>query len=428
MAITSKGMKTRKPAAAIQSMRVDYIFTTFPLLSETFYQREIRALLALGVRPNLYSLWGGESCFDGQTVALFRKWALFSLLWWLPYWVLRRPAVMLRTLRRLLASRPPSGLNFAENMLGLGFALTHAHRFRIAADEVAVMHAAWATAPGTAAQLIAGLTGRSFCQGAHAYDIFEHDGDWWLESKLADAAAIVTSTEAARSALLKLGAKASSTHLIRRGLNALPELHEPRSPRRPLRLLSVGRLIEKKGFDRQLRIYQALLASGLPFQARIVGGGQMYGSLQRTVETLGLESVVRLEGELTNDETARCFRWADVFLFTGVIADSGDRDGLPNVIPEAMAAGIPVLSTRVGGVAEALHHGVNGILLEVSDTLAWVAELRRLSEDDAHYGTLREAARAWVEREFDAKRNAMQLLQVWRGIAHPDGREEVAET
>ncbi|MGB5452156.1 MAG: glycosyltransferase [Sedimenticolaceae bacterium] len=400
-------------------MRIDYLFTTFPTLSETFYQREVRALFELGELPNLYSLWGGEDTFERHPVHLFSKWTLLGLFWWLPYWFGRKPAVMAKTLGRLIGSGQPAWLNFGETMLGLGFAVTHAHRFRHAGDKPAIIHAAWATGPGTAAQLIAALTDRKFCQGAHAYDIFRDGGDWWLDSKLVDAEAVITSSNAGREALLARGAREASTHLIRRGLSSLPALSTPRSPRRPLRILSVGRLVEKKGFRRQLEIYHALSAAGVAFEARIIGGGPLRRSLQAAVHKLGLSASVTLKGAQSQEETARNFQWADVFLFTGVVAQSGDRDGLPNVIPEAMAAGVPVISTPVGGVPEALEHRVSGLMLDLADTGEWVSALQRLSEDDGYYESLRRTARTWVEREFNAKRNAEKLLKVWRGIAQP---------
>ena len=416
-----------KPGDLVEKpMRIDYLFTTFPVLSETFYQREVRALLDLGERPNIYSLWGGDRRFDHYPVKLFSKWALLKLTWWLPYWAIRKPSVMAGTLKRMFRTRPPSALNFGETILGLGFAITQAHRFRLMDDEPAVIHAAWATAPGTAAQLIAALTDREYCQGAHAYDIYQDGGDWWLDSKLSDAAAVVTSTRAARDTLLARGAPAQSTHLIRRGLNTIPELTVLRSPRSPLRILSVGRLIEKKGYHQQLEIYSALKAADIAFEVRIVGGGPLYHSLQSRLHMLGLDGSVVLKGAQPFDKIALDYAWADVFVFTGIVTRTGDRDGLPNVVPEAMAAGVPVLSTPISGVPEALQQGVSGMMLDILDIEGWVEALQRLSKDDLFYRKLQSAARAWVVREFDARRNAEKLLQMWQGVSRPKderGRE-----
>ena len=405
---------------ATKPVQIDYLFTTFPNLSETFYQREIRALHQLGESPVLYSLWGGEPTFDGHHVEQFRKCTLLSLVWWIPYWLALRPRVMFRLVGRLLGTPPPALLNLAETLLGLGFALTHAHRFRRNDPERQVIHAAWATAPGTAAQLIAALTGRRFCLGAHAYDVFRNGGDWWLDSKLADAKAIVTSTESTRAALLQRGASETSTYLIRRGLNELAPLKPLRTERSPLRLLSVGRLIEKKGYFAQLKLYRALVDSGLQFEARVIGGGPLLAELTAAIDEFDLGGHVTLVGPLAFAQTTNQYAWADVFVFMGIVANSGDRDGLPNVVPEAMAAGLPVVSTPVGGVPEAIEHTRSGLLLDVNDTNAWMEALTRLSHDDDHYCDLRGNARGWVEREFDATRNASKLLEVWRSVSGAD--------
>jgi glycosyltransferase involved in cell wall biosynthesis len=98
-----------------------------------------------------------------------------------------------------------------------------------------------------------------------------------------------------------------------------------------------------------------------------------------------------------------------VLLHTGVIAASGDRDGLPNVIPEAMAAGVVVLTSPAAATTEAVTHGVSGLVAEVTAPADWVGWLDRLSRDDAFAERLRTAARAWVEEHFDAHRNAAVL-------------------
>ena len=105
------------------------------------------------------------------------------------------------------------------------------------------------------------------------------------------------------------------------------------------------------------------------------------------------------------------YAWADVLLHTGVIASSGDRDGLPNVIPEAMSAGVLVVTSPTAAATEAIADGVNGLVAPVESPDAWVAHLRRLSTDDALAERLRAAARLWVEENFDAQRNAGRLVE-----------------
>ena len=399
-------------------MKVDYLFTTFPTLSETFYQREIRALVAKGVELNIYSLWGGQTRFESTPVHVFDKWRLLTLPYWIAYWLVLRPKIVLALLPRLFGSRPGSGLNLLENLLGLGFALTHAHKL---GDGTRGLHAAWATAPGSAAQLIGALHNRAFTLGAHAYDVFRDGGDWWLEEKIRQAAVVVTSTDATATALLERGADPAKLRVIRRGLSNFPPMKPARTTRKPLRLLCVGRLIEKKGYDHQLTLYARCKEAGLDFEARIVGDGPLSDVLRNQLVSLRLGDCVEFLGALDEHETQTWYEWADAFVYTGVVAENGDRDGLPNVIPEAMRAGIPVVSTAVAGVPEAIENDVSGRLLALRDTAQWLETLRRLATDDDYYSRLRNEARRWVETEFDAAANAAKLMAAWESVLSRTG-------
>jgi glycosyltransferase involved in cell wall biosynthesis len=121
--------------------------------------------------------------------------------------------------------------------------------------------------------------------------------------------------------------------------------------------------------------------------------------------------LVTFTGQVHPHEVWDHLNWADVLLHTGVVAPSGDRDGLPNVIAEAMAAGVPVVTSPTAGTTEAVSDGVTGIVLPVDRPEAWVAVLRRLSTDDAFCESLRRPARGWVEQNFDVRTNTERLLR-----------------
>jgi colanic acid/amylovoran biosynthesis glycosyltransferase len=388
-------------------MPIAYIFTTFPKTTETFLQREIVALRAQGVDLRLYSMWGGGGSFRGLPVESFNKWRLIELLWLIPYEAWRRPRVLRQLLRGVATRRPPGWINFWENMLGAGFACVYARSFR--REPPAIIHAVWGGGPATAAWLLWRLDGHRYSVGAHAYDIYEHGGDWWLREKLEPAAFIHTSTEMSRRALLERGLPADRTFCIRRGLERLPEMKPLRSSRMPLRIVCVARLVEKKGLDQQLRIYAALRAAGIPFAARIVGDGPLRPALERLAGRLGVAADVTFTGQVPHFEVWNQLLAADVLLHTGVIAPSGDRDGLANVIPEAMAIGVLVVTSPAAASTEAVTDGVSGLVIPVESPAAWVAALRRLSVDDELAANLRRAARKWVEENFDAHRNAARL-------------------
>ena len=384
------------------------MFTTFPKNTETFLQREIVAMKNHGVNLRLFSLWGGGGTFRGLPVRHFNKWRLFTLCWLIPYEASRRPEVLRQLLHGLCTRRAPSWLNFWENMLGAGFACLFARDFR--RHPPALIHAAWGGAPATAAWLLWRIDGHRFSAAAHAYDIYEHGGDWWLRDKLEHAAFIHTSTEMGRRALIARRIPAEKIMCIRRGLDRLPARKPLRASRVPLRLICVARLVEKKGLNHQLRIYAALHAAGLAFAARIVGDGPLRTELEKLAGHLGIAASVTFTGHLPQHEVWCQLEWADVLLHTGVIAPSGDRDGLPNVIPEAMSAGVLVVTSPVAATTEAITQGVTGFVAQADSPDDWVSALRRLSVDDVFAEKLRTAARRWVEENFDAHRNAARLL------------------
>jgi glycosyltransferase involved in cell wall biosynthesis len=387
---------------------IAYLFTTFPKTTEMFMQREVAALRTKGVRLRIYSMWGGGGSFRGIEVERFSMWRLLELFWLIPYESWRRPQLLKQLLRGLSRRRAPSWINFWENMLGAGFACVYARSFR--KNPPALIHAAWSGAPATAAWMLWKMDGHRFTAGAHAYDVFEHGGDWWLREKLDGALFVHTSTELARDALIGRGVQADKVICIRSGLDRLPAMKALHASRSPLNLLSLARLVEKKGLDRQLRIYAALKAAGVDFTARIVGDGPLRTRLERLAGHLGLADRVTFVGQVPPHEVWEHLDWSDVLLHTGVVAPSGDRDGLPNVIPEAMASGVPVVTSPTAGTTEAVTDGVTGVVLPVDAPEAWVAALRRLSHDDAYCESLRRGARAWVEANFDVRANTDRLL------------------
>jgi colanic acid/amylovoran biosynthesis glycosyltransferase len=383
------------------------LFTTFPKPTETFLQREVIGLRAQGVNLRLYSMWGGGGDFQGMPVGCFPKWKLLALLWAAPLETCRRPRVVGELLRGLLTRRPPSWLNFWENMLGAGFACVHARAFRN--HPPAHTHAMWSGGPATAAWLLWRLNGQPYSAAAHAYDLYDRGGDWWLREKLAPAIFVRTSTEMAASTLRERGVPPEKVHVIRRGLVSLPPLKALRPGRAKLRVLCVARLVPKKGLDHQLRIYAALKAAGLPFEARIAGEGPLRAALEKQIRDLGLAAELRLLGHRPQSEIAELLVWADAFLHTGVVAPGGDRDGLPNVIPEAMAAGVNVVTSPAAATTEAITDNVTGLVAPPDEPERWVAALRALATDDALAERLRIAARRWVEENFDAHRNTARL-------------------
>ena len=389
--------------------KIIYLFTTFPVLTETFLQREVRMLRDKGLHFEIYSLWGGAKYFEGMPVHRFSKWKLITLFWQFPMLVMRRYRVFIKTIQSLYKRKMPSITNGGETLIGLLFAIVYAQHFF--KHKPRQFHAVWATMPATAAQLLSQLTDVPFSMGAHAYDVFENNGDWLLCQKLRDASFIQTSTQFTLQHLRSLGTDDRKILVIRRGLDIFPTIKQMRSPRKPLRLLSVGRLVEKKGYFRQLEIYRALEVAGIQFIARIVGDGPLRNGLVKDLKTLNLGKCVTFLGAMSYDGVSEQFNWADVFIYTGQMAVNGDRDGLPNVIPEAMAVGLPVVTSRFPGVCEVICDGQNGVLVDQNRIPNWIDTLKKLKANDKFYRKIRNGARLWVEKNFNAQNNLEPLYQ-----------------
>lgn len=389
-------------------MRILYVTTRFPVYSETFLQREARALIKAGVEMEIVSLHGGERSFEGHPVRMFNKLELFKVLYLLPWAALRRGEELIGIARELNARRPASVMNFWENLLGFGAALVMERRIR--AFDPDVTHCVWASAPAAFGMMAKALTGKRFSTGAHAYDIFEYGGDWLLETKLRRAELVHVSTRVAKERIRGL-CDSRKVKLIRRGLNALPARREPRALCEPLRIVCVARLVEKKGFPYQLEIYRQLMEAGVDFEAQIIGDGPMEQEIEQQICQLGLEERVELVGRVSEAEVLRRLQGTDLLFHTGIVAASGDRDGLPNVVPEAMASGVVVLGSPVSGVVEAIEDGVTGYLCPPWEPTLWVERCQQLQADGELRIALAKAARDWVEREFVADKNTGYLLE-----------------
>lgn len=391
-------------------MKVAYFCTSFPVLSETFLQREVQALSKRhDITLRLYSLWRGTDNWKGIPVQKISKWTLLTLIGRIPREAIRNPKGFKKIVSILFSRKPTSWLNFWENMLGIGIGFILAGETK--KEEIQQLHATWASMPAATTLTLHHLLNIPYSFGAHAYDIFENGGDWLLEAKLEDARFVHTSTRSAARVLQAKVASPEKIKLIRRGLATFPPFQKSLREHEYLRLISVGRLVEKKGYEHQLNIYRTLKEQGIPFRARIVGEGPLRHKLQKLIKKYELEDVITLLGAVSQECVLEQYTWADFFIFTGMIASNGDRDGLPNVIPEAMACGVTVLTSNIEGALEAIQHGETGVCCSLENAESWVRALQSLHKNRALNEQLRCQARDWVLTHFDAHKNAANLAE-----------------
>lgn len=396
-------------------MRIAYIFTTFPKLSERFFLREVQMLRSRGMDLDVYSMIGGQPIPEAGPVIHFR-WLDWCLLWIeLAVWLVAQPRSILRLIPKLNPFVYQSWTNYGENLLGLAFAVRHARRFR--SESYRYLHASWATAPGMAVFVMKALCGIQYTLEAHAYDVFRDGGDAFLIQKLAGAEAIRSSTEATADELRRRmelhGINGVTVSCVRRGLAEIPEYRLPNyCPGRPLKVLSVGRLIEKKGYSNQLKLFASLKRQGVAFTASIIGDGPLWSQLEQKILTLGLKDSVSLKGRLDYQSVDRAYREADVFLFCGLVSDSGDRDGFPNVIGEAMSYGLPVFSTDVSGTTEGVKEGVTGYIIDGARPDDAAAKVYLTMQNLKAVSLVTLNAHRWIQEQFSVHKNVARLNRV----------------
>jgi glycosyltransferase involved in cell wall biosynthesis len=392
---------------------VAYIFIRYPVLSQQFLQREIAALTAQGITVQIFSLFTVAPAERSERVNYFRWWEALALLWALPRELARDPALVLDGWKILKRHCPTNRENALSNVWAAIFAICRAREFR--RSGIQIVHGAWATAPATAAAILHRLCGIPFSFGADAYDIYRHGGDAFVRPKLREAAFVHTNTRMTATYLQKLSPEsAGRIMLARRGLEKFPAVVEEKNLPQPLRILSVARLVEKKGHCHQLAACAELKKMGIDFELRVVGDGPLRTRLSSEAARLRLNDRVEFCGALSPEKTDQAYDWASVFWHTGIIDADGDRDGLPNVIPEAFCHGLAVISHRAPAAMEAVVDGETGLLVEVGDSLALATATERVMKDSALRHRLGANGRRWVEENFRAESNTKILAAAFR--------------
>ena len=412
--------------------RVMYLVRSWPRLSQTFVVNEILEQERLGTRLDLYSLsHSDERLVQPQVHAvraavhyLDERRSRLAAVRDHARVARSAPSRYLRTLL-LAAFRPHLARGYATlSTLGcLGAAVRLAaviHRSRREDVPIEHLHAHFAHDPALVALLTRRLTGVPYSITAHARDLYQIPVRSLL-ARARDAEAVVTCCAAnveylhavlpdrlhRRLRLIHHGVELDRFVPARRAGDAVPRVE----------IVSVGRLVEKKGFPDLLRACSLLRDGSTPFRLQILGDGPLRGDLTALRDVLELRDEVEIVGERDGEDVLRAYQRADLFALTPVVTADGDRDGVPNVVVEAMACGLPVVTTDAGGITEIVEHGVNGLVAQPGDVPAIARHLAELIGDASRRRRLGDAGRRSVEEGFDVRSAADQLARVFAEAA-----------
>ncbi len=389
---------------------VAVILKGYPRLSETFIAQELRALEARGLPLALFSL---RRPTDPHVHPVHRE--IRAPVVYLPEYLHREPRRLLRAwraVRRRPGYRAARALWLRDlvrdpsrnRLRRFGQALVLAHELP---PEIGRLHAHFLHTPASVARYAARIAGLPWSCSAHAKDIWTTP-EWEKREKLADVDWLVTCTRAGARHLRRLAADPGRLDLVYHGLDLarFPPAPGRRTARDggraddPVVVLSVGRAVEKKGYDDLLAALAALPAS-LHWRFVHVGGGALLDELGRRAARLGLAGRIEWRGPQPQDRVLAAYRAADLFVLPCKTAADGDRDGLPNALVEAQSQGLPCLSTRAGAVEELIEDGENGLLVDPGDPGALAAALARLIREPVLRARLGTAGERRVRADFD---------------------------
>lgn len=404
------------PAAPAAAPAVAFVLKGYPRLSETFIAQEIAALEALGLDIRIVSL---RHPTDSKRHPVHGR--IKAPILYLPEYLYSEP---LRVIRGWLAARRLPGYRTARALWWRdvlrdptpnrgrrwGQALVLAAELP---GDVSHLHAHFVHTPGSVARYAAALRGLPWSASAHARDLWITP-DWEKREKFASCAWAVTCTahNAAHIAALGTGEAALVYHGI--DLDRLPPPPPPRParngshPSEPVQILTVGRAVEKKGFDVLLEAL-ARLPSVLHWRLTHIGGGKLLPDLKAQAARLGLADRITWRGAETQDAVIAAYRAADLFALACRVDRDGDMDGLPNVLMEAQSQGLACLSTAISAIPELIQSGETGLLVPPDDPAAFATALQQLVSDPDLRARLGAAGASHVRRHFGMTDGIAQL-------------------
>jgi glycosyltransferase involved in cell wall biosynthesis len=400
-----------------------YILKGYPRISETFISNEILLLEQLGFSLSLFSMRQPRESFTHGSVKEIKARAAYlpeTLIPHLPRLVYQN-ALLARLspdryrrafrlmVRRLRRSRTSATF---RHLLQAGY-LVHA---LLPGTGVGHLHAHFAHSPASVALFASELSGLPFSFTAHAKDIYISDPAQ-LREKTRFARFVVTCTKRNRQYLAELAPSTTPIHCVYHGINVelFTRTATERQPRPPFRILTVARLVEKKGLPTVLRALRLLLDQGHRIRYCLIGDGEDRRAILKLSERLGVGQVTKWLGTQPHEVVLEEYRKADLFALGCQVARDGDRDGLPNVFLESMAMGVPVVATNVWAIPELVEDGRNGLLVPPEEPQAMAAAMVHLLTDLSLRRQIIVEAHNRIRSEFDNRRLIGKLGALFEG-------------
>lgn len=411
-----------------RKLKVAYLLGTFPGITQTFVVREIYWIKEQDIEPEIFSLFTPKEnptekkAVELMAVTNYSPIMSLAVVEALLYFFISSPLRLSKALLRIFQfgyrepklmlqafTTFPMSVYFARKMKRLGIKHIHTHFVSLASF-----------AAGTASELL----GISFTLHAHAADLFSRNIKS-VSQQLENSPGIITISQFHKKFITDLSSniKSNKVHVIYCGLEA--EIFTPaaKEPSEQIKILSIGRLIEKKGFEYLIDACAELSKENLSYRCEIGGSGPLYEKLQGMINRLGLQNDVTLIGVLEQYEVIELYQENDIFVLPCVVGSDGNRDGLPVVLIEALSCELPVITTPVTGIVELIEDKRTGLLVKERDVLGLVEAIKTLMFDEKTRNRLGKQGRKKVLAEFQVHDTTKKLANAFRIFAHENSVE-----
>lgn len=399
--------------------KVAYILLWFPKPSETFIFREVMNLWKMGLDVKVFTLYGelteklspemaeASKKVERLGIPFLKRLPADIAYWW------RRNRRLTAKLFRTIPFRKWKSIEFGgENIFGFLAGFTLARRFE--EEGIGHVHAPWAMGPATAAWVASSLIGIPFSFTGRAGDIYPPDGA--LAEKLTDAEFVISENKTNVPYMAQFAPEAESKiHPVYNGVPLEKLAMAPVEMKPPYQILGLGRFARIKAFDDLLHACKILKDKGVNFHLTLAGDGPRRLQLLYLTRKLGLTNHVSYPGFVPYHQVSELFMKADLFVMSSAVHSTGDRDGLPTVILEALAHRIPVVSTDVCGIPELIRNGETGFLVSQKNPAEMAQAMEDMLKDRDRAIKMAERGKEVVLKEFDPNRTHKQVYDLLTG-------------
>lgn len=409
-------------------MRIAFFVSEFPALSQPFVLNQLAGMIERGHDVCIYAT---RRMPVHETHAMVRDFEMMTRTHFLYEYprsfVLRVPHMIKRWLASDLRRRP-----------GIAFRCMDTRKMGRQARSLRLLSAALAIQEprsydvihcqfGVLAPLVlrlkqAGAISGNVVVSIRGFDVTQYlrDKPDFYQSVFPQVRRFFPVSDGLKERLIQLGCPRDRIVVLRSGIDCAKFKWRERSriPHEPLAVLSVGRLVEKKGLVYAIEAVAQLLKNGLNIRYQIAGDGPLREELQARIDHFGIGASVQLLGARTHEQIVTLLDQSHIFLAPSVTAADGDQEGIPNVVKEAMACGLPVISTRHSGIPELVSDGVSGFLVPERDAAALAERITFLDHHPEAWSPVSRAARSVIERDYDQKSLTNQLENCYRSVLY----------